>query len=286
MESTFLRRLQESDLAAADELRRLARWNQTVEDWRRLLSLEPEGCLVALQDGAVVGTVTTTTYGTALAWIGMMLVHPDRRRAGVGTQLIQHALEYLRGRGVKCIKLDATPDGRPLYEKLGFKPEWTLTRCLRADADTVAATAGREDVRPLREEDWSAVEEIDVAAIGAARPALLRSLVTDCLEALVWPAQGAVAGWGVLRRGAHAAYLGPLAGTTNAALEPLALALLQTAQGRPVIWDVPDSNLDARAAAQRFNFAPVRPLTRMYLGTGCATIVPSCCFAIAGPAIG
>src|SRR5215475_4319142 len=131
MDGIRLRRLQQSDLPAADELRQLAGWNQRPKDWRRLLSLEPDGCFVAVHNGSVVGTVTTTTYGLALAWIGMMLVHPDQRRKGVGTRLMRHAIEYLRGRGIECIKLDATPAGRPVYEKLGFISEWTLTRCQR-----------------------------------------------------------------------------------------------------------------------------------------------------------
>ena len=85
MERVSFRRMTDGDLPAADELRRLAGWNQTLEDWRRLLCLEPRGCFVAALEGGVVGTVTTTTYGLALAWIGMMLVHAEHQRRGIGT---------------------------------------------------------------------------------------------------------------------------------------------------------------------------------------------------------
>jgi len=118
--------MSEADLAAADELRRLAGWNQKPRDWQRLLAFEPRGCFVALRNGAVVGTVTTTVYGTALAWIGMMLVHPEHRRTGIATRLMNRALEYLNHRKVSGVKLDATPAGQPVYEKLGFVPEWRL----------------------------------------------------------------------------------------------------------------------------------------------------------------
>ena len=134
MKTFSLRQMTEGDLPAADELRRLAGWNQTLEDWRRLLWLEPRGCFVAVQNGEVVGTVTTTTHGQAVAWIGMMLVHEAHQRRGIGTRLMRQALEYLQGRGVECVKLDATPAGRPLYEKLGFVSQWTLTRCRRLAA--------------------------------------------------------------------------------------------------------------------------------------------------------
>ena len=51
-------------------------WNQTADDIRRLIEYEPEGCFMAEVDSVPVGTVSTTSYGTRLAWIGMMLVLP------------------------------------------------------------------------------------------------------------------------------------------------------------------------------------------------------------------
>ena len=103
-----------AELDFADSLRALAGWNQTRNDWQRLLAHEPRGCFVAEWNGALAGTATTTCYGTDLAWIGMVLVHPDYRRRGIGTALLQQCLDYLSGRGVRCIKLDATPLGRPV----------------------------------------------------------------------------------------------------------------------------------------------------------------------------
>src|SRR5437870_2531869 len=65
-----------ADLDFADSLRALAGWNQTRNDWRRLLTHEPRGCFIAEWDGSPAGTSTTTCYGTDLAWIGMVLVDP------------------------------------------------------------------------------------------------------------------------------------------------------------------------------------------------------------------
>ena len=74
-----LRRLCAEDLASADQLRAELGWNQTIRDWKRLLDLSPEGFFVAEQSARVVGTCTTVSYGKALAWIGMMMVHPASR---------------------------------------------------------------------------------------------------------------------------------------------------------------------------------------------------------------
>src|ERR1043165_10290372 len=90
-----IRLLFESDVPAAMRLKEAAGWNQTEDDWRRLLVLEPNGCFGVIKDGALVGTTTTTTYGNDLAWIGMVLVDPQQRRQGIAMQLMNVALDYL-----------------------------------------------------------------------------------------------------------------------------------------------------------------------------------------------
>ena len=168
-----LRVMTEGDLAAVDELRRLAGWNQTPEDWRRLLELEPQGCFLAELDNELAGTVTTTAYGQAVAWIGMMLVHPKHRRQGIATLMMRQAIEYLRRRAVRLIGLDATPAGYPLYEKLGFVPEWTLTRSLNPNPNLNQTqppppAAASSETRELADADWDAVEQIDAGGLWSA----------------------------------------------------------------------------------------------------------------------
>ena len=106
--------MQCSDLASCDELRRLVGWNQLPEDWGLLLQLSPPGCFIAERDGRIVGTVTTVQYQKKIAWIGMLIVHPDSRGRGVGAQLLTRAIEFLRAERIPSIKLDATPQGEPL----------------------------------------------------------------------------------------------------------------------------------------------------------------------------
>ena len=257
----------EDDLPGADALRQLAGWNQRPEDWRRMLGFEPDGCFVAVRDEVVVGTVTTITYGRALAWIGMMLVHPDHRRQGIGHRLMRQALEYLRSRGVPVVKLDATPAGYPVYEKLGFVPEWSLTRWQQnSPMDPPDHGTETDETRILSEPDWSTVNEIDAAAFGVPRFRLVSVLAQRSRSVRVWPGQGGVRGWGLLRIGANADYLGPIAATDPAAFLPLAAALLRRTGNPSVFWDIPDQNVAAVEAARRFGFGPVRPLTRMRLG--------------------
>src|SRR5687768_11117528 len=117
MAELILRPMHADDVAEADRLRAQAGWNQTLADWRRVLVWEPAGCFVAEQHGRVVGTVTTTIYGRELAWVGMMLVDRSARRQGIGRRLLAHALDWLEHeRGIACVALDATPQGKLLYD--------------------------------------------------------------------------------------------------------------------------------------------------------------------------
>ena len=55
--------------------------------------------------------------------IGTLLnvfTYPEYRRQGISTDLLQQAIREARRLGVSSIELSATPDGKPVYEKLGF----------------------------------------------------------------------------------------------------------------------------------------------------------------------
>ncbi|HMC73739.1 MAG TPA: GNAT family N-acetyltransferase, partial [Terriglobales bacterium] len=114
-----IRNMTALDLPAALRLKEIAGWNQTADDWKRFMKASPEGCFVAELDGEVRGTVTTICFEHRFAWVGMVLVDPEYRGEGMGTRLLEMAINYLDSVRIPCIKLDATPQGKPLYEKLG-----------------------------------------------------------------------------------------------------------------------------------------------------------------------
>jgi hypothetical protein len=118
------------------------------------------------------------------------------------------------------------------------------------------------------------------------RGRLLRSFAQDSRAALVWVAEGKVAGWGLLRPGERADYLGPMTCANTVGAGMLAGDLLRAAEGRAVFWDIPDGNGAARGLAEGFGFEPVRPLIRMRLGPEVAGSSREGQYAIADPAVG
>ena len=280
-----LRCLTRADLPFADSVRALEGWNQTIQDWERFLAMEPDGCFLAEWEGRPAGTATTIIYGPELAWIGMVLVHPDFRRKGIGRALLRHCIDYLQNRDVRCIKLDATPAGKAVYEALGFREEWTLTRWQRGGPGP--ATSSGEGITDLRVAGLGTVEQLDSPAFGISRQRLLQALAVQCRQALVLRSErGSVPGYGLLREGSRALYLGPVvADTTDGAIR-LVRTLLEGNHDNAIFWDIPDRQSSAVSWAAENGFKAQRSLTRMFLGGNVVPGLHEKVFAIAGPEIG
>jgi ribosomal protein S18 acetylase RimI-like enzyme len=270
MKDFQIRLMTVDDIDFADSLRATAGWNQTKPDWRRFIELAPQGCFVAEFNGFPAGTATTIRYENKIAWIGMVLVDPERRRHGIGRGLLLHCIEHLRASAVQCVKLDATPLGKKLYDTLGFVDEWTLTRW----RGNITTTTNR-DFDPV---SISEIAKLDEDAFGANRSEFLRRLAADSKTVFLNDV-----GFGMVRPGVRAFYLGPVIAQSPEAGLRLMEALLPAGE---IIIDIPDYNRAAMAWAQSKGFVAERELTRMRLGPAFPQSVPQTLFAIAAPEVG
>lgn len=257
-----LRTLTLDDVPHGLRLKEQAGWNQTAADWQRVLAFEPEGCFLAEWEGQPVGTACTVVLGE-VAWITMVLVDPAFQRRGIGKQLTVRALEHLRARGIPTIRLDATPLGRPLYEKLGFEPEYTV---VRYDGTAPGGLPPGETV-PL---DGPLLDEaiaLDRQATGTDRSRLLRRLASETPNPLIGLLrEGRLVGYHGLRRGTLASHLGPVIAVDAAAGVTLLDAALAQCPAGPVFLDIPLANEPARRWALAQGLSERRRVTRMWQG--------------------
>ena len=68
-------------------------------------------------DGRVVGTSTSIICEGRFAWIGMVIVDSQYRGQGIGTALLERVICFLDSRRGLCMKLDATPPGKPVTRR-------------------------------------------------------------------------------------------------------------------------------------------------------------------------
>jgi len=273
-----------ADVSAGMRLKDIAGWNQTKEDWERFLQADPEGCFVAEWNGQVAGTVATIIYESRFAWIGMVLVDPQLRGKGIGTALLLKAIDHLDAKKVPCVKLDATPQGKPIYARLGFRIEYEIER------HSLAREAGPE-VSPGTVADGAenieALLEMDREVFGADRSALLRSVAGSARELVtITRPGGAVKGFALGRKGSRADHLGPWVASNALAAQEVFEGFLLRSRREVAIVDVVRDNPWAPAllAAKGFQFS--RSLTRMYRGENANPGRPDLLCAILGPEFG
>lgn len=277
-----IRRLVATDIPVAHELRRLAGWNQTERDWAGYLEFEPEGCFAAEVGGRIVGTATTIRYGDRFGWVGMVLVHPEQRRGGLGTALLNAAINSLRERGVQCVKLDATPLGRKVYLPMGFQDEYELSR-FEGVASPGAVDVGLAIV-PFTHEIMTDVVAFDAEAFGAPRPAVVATLRRRHPElSFVSRDAAGVAGYIIAREGVNAVQVGPWSARDPATAWQLLGSVLRRVAGRQVFIDVLEPNHAAREQMARLGFKVQRSLTRMFAGENRHPGLPGRVFGISSP---
>jgi N-acetylglutamate synthase-like GNAT family acetyltransferase len=84
----------------------------------------PDGAVqiyVARRDGEAVGCCATADTGSNTE-VQMVAVAPEARGQGLSGKLIAHSLADAVDRGMETSTLVATQLGRPVYERLGFRP--------------------------------------------------------------------------------------------------------------------------------------------------------------------
>ena len=282
--AVVVRPFRPADVALAQELRALAGWNQTERDWLGYLRFQPDGCFVAELDGRPVGTATTIRYGDQFGWIGMVLVHPDCRRLGVGRALLQHAIADLQAHGVRCVKLDATPMGRKVYVPLGFVAEYELARFEGTVAEPAAASASApECVTAFGPEVLAEVVQLDAEIFGAARPIVLAELAArNPSLCFVAPEAGGVRGYLIAREGANAVQVGPWGARDPGTAAALFAALGRRVVGRRIHVDLLAPNVAGEALLRAHGLRVQRSLTRMFLGVNAFPGRPDLTYSISG----
>jgi GNAT superfamily N-acetyltransferase len=257
----------DGDLAEGWRLSTAAGWNQTELDWRRFRSLAPEGCFVAECEGSMVGVCAAFLFGS-VGWIAMMLVDERWRQRGIGRRLMERSLAFLEAHGAKTIRLDATPLGRPMYEKLGFTEEYWLSRY--RGAPTANAGDPALPVSSVVPERWSECCEFDRRATGVERAELLRRLFTEQPEELRAVHRGGeMVGYVTGRPGRLAAFVGPCVAIDDEVGAALMAHAYSRRRGEPAVVDIPRANDLANRLALAAGLAIERPLLRMRRGPAC-----------------
>jgi GNAT superfamily N-acetyltransferase len=280
-EPVTIRHMTKGDIAFAMSLKELAGWNQLRLDWERLLEFEPEGCLLAEAMGRPAGTATTIAYGGLFGWVGMVLVHPDLRRQGIGRSLLMAGIAHLEALGLKAVKLDATPMGKRLYDTIGFVDEYPVERWAGWGGGAPTPPSGLRELTP---DDLELVATFDKPLFGADRGRVLRRMLceTTVRVAGCFGSAGDLQAYAAVRPGQNAAYIGPWVASNAGAARIVWDWSLGLVGFCPVFVDVVGPNRTAREFVAASGFVKQRDLIRMYRGTNVSPGHPESQYGLCG----
>jgi GNAT superfamily N-acetyltransferase len=225
----------------ADDLRNCAAlsvdrgWWPERDKWSLLLAASDAWGIDAPDGQGLAGTVVLTRWGTDCGAIGMMLIAARYGGQGLGRTLMEHALGAA-GEGM-AVSLYATDSGRPLYDKLGFKPvRRSIAFRGRFRADPQAGNGKKRearteeaglpgDVRVATEADLPAILTLDRAVYGADRERMLTRLPGFADRIVVFEASEGIVGYAAAWRTEPFLVIGPLTAPDGAAARRLVTEL-------------------------------------------------------------
>jgi GNAT superfamily N-acetyltransferase len=215
-----IRRLGADDLKSCAELSVDRGWWPERAKWSLLLAASEAYGVDAPDGQGLAGTVVLTRWGADRAAIGMMLTASRYGGHGLGRTLMEHALRAA-GEGV-AVSLFATGAGRPLYEKLGFRPvrrSVAFRGQFRVDPQPnnrkkrearAGAVGSSGNVRVVTEADLPAILALDRATYGADRERILTRLPAFADRIVVLEASEGIVGYAAAWRTEAFSVIGPL----------------------------------------------------------------------------
>lgn len=274
-----------NDLNQAISLSNSEGWNQTEKDWKLLLENPINICIVAEYDNKVIGTATALNHSDKIAWIGMVLVDKSFRGRGVGKRLLTNIIGALKN--VDSIKLDATPAGLPLYQKLGFIDEYKIYRMINPELHSFKKQPFNYEPVNIDQKSFSDVLKLDKRIFGNARTYLLQTLLRNYpAKAYLIKRNKKIDGYMFGRDGVRFNYIGPVFAFSHDSARILISKALESLNNQPVALDILQDKEDLIKWLESLGFVKHRHFIRMYLKSNSYSGLIEYQYLISGPEFG
>ncbi|CAN7632856.1 GNAT family N-acetyltransferase [Bosea sp. LjRoot9] len=234
-------------------------WNPGLDDAVAFQVTDPEGFIGAFVDGEMVAAIAAVAYGASYGFIGLYISREDMRGQGHGKAVWDAGMARLAGR---TIGLDGVDEQFENYRRKGFAPAY---RTIRFGGAFAGQPVDRRNLSIVTAELLPQTMAFDRRSFPEPREAFLGRWLMPPHSARVVTSQGAVTGYGVMRKCRAGWKIGGLSALDDATAVALVSHLASSVEGE-VFIDVP-------AARQQFidllTDAGLRPgfqTTRMYRG--------------------
>lgn len=281
-----IRLMRDSDLDFAVQCAQNEGWvSETREVFEGFFLFEPGGCFVAESDGRSIGLCVAVCY-EEYGFFGELIVLPEYRSEGAGRALLDHAVNYQKGRGVQNILLDGVVKAVSLYERAGFKKVCRSLRFL----GKIERCEPHESVRQMLRSDLPDIFRMDREAFGEDRQFFLERIFGLCPAfCKVMEEKGRITGFVMARCKQTLIAAGPwVVSEDSEHPERLIEALAMGAPEKPVRLGILEANQRAIEVARRLGLREENsePPWRMVLGNKSDLGMSAESLAIGSPAKG
>lgn len=213
--SIELKRLNNSNIEDLVGLSKLIGWDYNCEEVQTVLEC---GRIYGHinEDGKLLSSAAIINYKGNLSSIGMVIVNPKYRGLGLGIAVTEACIHSTTKE--TSIMLISTPEGKPVYRRLGFQPVSFVHKCLCENyiSQQYAPLHNQYDIQDYKDEDFVHVNQLDRQAVGADRSHFLKIRINQSRKSLVMKnSVGEVIGFGLSIQTPENLILGPIMGFSD-----------------------------------------------------------------------
>jgi GNAT superfamily N-acetyltransferase len=280
--ATTLRAMDSSDLAALHRLAQQMSWPHRQEDCAQLFRLGA-GTAAVDETGRTIGLGMRWSFGHDVATIGMVLVAPERQGRGIGRALMTALIDDSEPR---ALMLNATAEGLPLYEKLGFVSTGFVRQHQgRLVEGSIVPAAPDITLRHAKPTDHAALCALDAVVFGADRSAFIGRLLASG-EAWLVDRGAQPAGFAILRAFGRGMMIGPVVAPSQDEAIALVAAATRAAPAGVLRVDIPAHAEHLGGWLTAAGLPAVDTVTAMLRGSWPATPAQPLRFGLALQALG
>ncbi|PGK42407.1 GNAT family N-acetyltransferase [Bacillus anthracis] len=176
-------RLGKNDISCLISLAERIGWDYGLEEIYTVLS---SGIVYGIRNekGEIIASAAIILYGEKLASIGMVIVHPDYKGRGIGKAITNSCIKSVSAQ--TPIMLIATDEGKPLYEKLGFRAVSYVSKYICNSYNMNDYCIGNEEYMMNYEEcDLEEIMKLDEYAFGTNRKVFLKKRIIQSEQCIV-----------------------------------------------------------------------------------------------------
>lgn len=209
----------------------------------------------------LIASAAIILYGEKLASIGMVIVHPDYKGRGIGKIITEACVKSVSAH--TPIMLIATDEGKPLYEKLGFRAVSYVSKYICNSYNAKDYCVRNEDyVMNYEEGDLEKIIKIDEYAFGTNRKEFLKKRIMQSKQCVVAKnTEENIIGYGLSIQTPENKIIGPVVAKNNAMAMRIVHDLAREHHGKLRI-DVPEGKNDfvnqlEAVGFQKVNIPPI-----------------------------